>query len=127
MKKFQQKRRMRKVIYSTGTAVALLLVVFFLGRATLDVYEKARETKDRRLESLRRLDELKAEEAALREKLSALETERGIEETVREKFNVAKDDEEVIKLVDEAGAKEPATAAATMEEKTWWQRLFNNE
>jgi len=118
---------MRKVIYSTGTAVALLLVVFFLGRATLDVYEKARETKDRRLESLRRLDELKAEEAALREKLSALETERGIEETVREKFNVAKDDEEVIKLVDEAGAKEPATAAATMEEKTWWQRLFNNE
>lgn len=126
MKKFQQKRRVRKIVYSAGTAAVLIVVIFFLGNATLDVYEKARETKDRRLTSLRQLEELKQEEADLRAKLEALQTERGIEEAVREKFDVAKEGEEVIKLVDEEGVAEPAAAAAVVE-PSFWQRVFGGE
>jgi len=123
MQKFQEKRRIKKVVYSIGMVAILLGIVFWLGGAVFDVYEKAKITKDRRLDALSELEELKKTEAELRARIDTLLNERGIEEAVREKFDVAKEGEKVIKIIDTQDIH--ATDQSETEEIPWWKKFWD--
>lgn len=117
---FRKKRQLKRILYSTGALVVLGVIVFSLGHATWDVYQKAKLTDERRQEALNELARLKKQEATLKEQLQRLQTDRGIEEEVRTKFNVAKEGEKVVTITSpQNGEGSGASQAAP-----WWKRIF---
>lgn len=101
MREFQEKQKMKNRIYSKTSIVIALIMVVLISRGVLSVYAKE---KDSRME-LALLEKKKAE---LGDRLARvtmnndrLKTEEGIEAEIRSKYDVVKQDEEVIVVVDE--------------------------
>ncbi len=86
--------------------ILMLLALVFVGvRGVWGVYKKERESRMLRAETEMQLAELKIREADLRRDMAALKSERGIEEVLREEYELAKEGEGVIVIVD---STEPA-------------------
>ena len=97
---FHEKRRFKRLLYSKVTLVILGFIVIWLAFAVWSMYKKERDTRLRRIEQKEVLNELEGREESLREEIERLSTERGIEQEVRSKFEVGKDGEEMIIIVD---------------------------
>ncbi len=101
MREFQEKQKIQKRIYSKTSILIVLVVVIFIFRGVLSVYAKER---DSRME-LSLLEKKKAELSDRLARVSAnndrLKTEEGIEAEIRSKFDVVKQGEGVIVVVDE--------------------------
>lgn len=117
---FRKKRQLKRALYSTGAIAILVVVVFFLGHATWDVYQKAKMTDGKRQEALTELIRLQKQEAILQDQLKRLQTARGLEEEVRTKFNVAKEGEKVVTIVSPQNGEGGGAPQAA----PWWKRIF---
>lgn len=98
---FHEKRRFRNVFYAKTTLLFLCVVILVLVYAAFGAYQKETETHKRWKERATVLDELRGREAALQAELERLDTDKGIESEIRNKFDVAKDGEQVIVIVDD--------------------------
>jgi len=78
----------------------LLLLVFAAMRGVWGVYKKEQDSRALRIESETQLAELKSREGDLRQDIAALRSERGVEEVLREEYELAKEGEGVIVIVD---------------------------
>lgn len=119
---FYEKRRFRRLLYSKVTLIILALLVVWLFFVVLSMYQKERDTRLRRVEQREVLNELEAREESLREEIERLSTERGIEEEVRSKFEVGKEGEEVIIIVDNPDAEDTSKKET---KKSFWQKVFS--
>ena len=119
---FHEKRRFRRFIYSKATLVILGLIVIWLIFVVWNMYQKERDTRLKRIEQREILDELREREVSLSEEIERLSTERGIEEEVRSKFEVGKEGEEIVVIVDKP---EEENASETNLKKTFWEKIFS--
>lgn len=97
---FHQKRKIRRFLYSPLTLVPLAIVVFFLWSSVWNVYTKERETRVKREMKTAELHLLKTSTASLEAEIERLSNERGKEEEIRSKFEVARENEHVVVIVD---------------------------
>jgi len=97
---FQQKRKVRKVLYSRLTIFLLLVIVLFLVRATYHIYTTEKMSADNYAAVLRNFNDLKTRQAMLGSQIDKLSTESGQEEEIRSKFSVAKPGEAVVMVID---------------------------
>ena len=88
--------------------LVLILVLIFLSRATYNVYTKARESAENLARVNGALAETQARKESLVKQTAKLNTEQGKEDEIRHKFQVAKEGEKVIVVIDDETA-EPAT------------------
>jgi cell division protein FtsB len=97
---FQEKKRVRKALYSKPVLIGLVLALAGLAHATWGVYGKYLDTS--RNEALAEKDEatLKARAEALQANIARLSTRQGKEEEIRTKYGFTKDGEGVIVIVD---------------------------
>lgn len=100
--------------------VSLVCLLLFLSWAVWGVYGKYQEAKARKALLSGDYAQMVAREEALREKLDHLKTERGMEEEIRAKFQVAKPGEEVIVLLGED--QEPTT---TPRARSVWESILD--
>jgi cell division protein FtsB len=121
MRELQQKQRMKRRLYSTPALILLAFITFLFVRGTYVVLEK-------KSESARSVELLNEKAIALRQKqveladnIEALKTSEGIEREVKEKYNVAKEGERVVILVD----REATTTDNTAVSKPWWQKAWS--
>jgi len=119
---FHEKRKFKKLLYSRPTLIILGLLVIWLSFNVFSMYKKERDTRLRRIEQREILDELENREASLREEIERLNTERGIEEEVRSKFEVGREGEEVIIIVD---SPDEVDTVKNSKEKSFWQKVFS--
>jgi len=89
--------------------------------ATWGVFEKYRETKIKKEAVLTKLRELETHRNAISKEANRLETEHGVEQELREKYNVAKEGEGVIVILDPHNIKEEDRA-----EKNKVSNFFGN-
>ena len=97
------KGRFEKIFIRIGLWVVIVMLVaavLFMGVAVWDVREKELSARHDKLQAESQFNALKERYEALKERTARLETERGVEEELRERFLVAKEGEEVIILVD---------------------------
>lgn len=104
MREFQErkemKRKIHRRIYSKTTLFILLCVLILTARGVINVYSKERESRrDLERVKLQRV-QLSARAASVRESGDRLKTPDGIETEIRSKFDVAKEGEGVIVIVD---------------------------
>lgn len=98
----------------------LVCLVLFLSWAVWGVYGKYQEAKARKTLLSGDYSHMVAREEALKEKLDHLKTERGMEEEIRAKFQVAKPGEEIIVLLGED--QEPTT---TPQARSMWESILD--
>jgi cell division protein FtsB len=103
---FYEKRRLKGLLFSKITAGIVFALALFLCVSAYDRYVAEKETRDKRLERAAELAKVKQKTAALEARVEYMESERGIEEAIRQQFDMAMPGEEVVVIVDEAAAKD---------------------
>jgi cell division protein FtsB len=114
---FQQKRQVKKVIYSKVFLVILFISVIFLGRATYNIYNKSKLSSKSYNETKKDYESLKARKDMLDSEINRLKTDSGMEEEIRSKFNVAKPGETVVVVID--GSSSTSTNANNSKGGFW--------
>lgn len=100
MFEFYEKRKVKRLLYTWPVVVFLCIPVGYLVSVAWSAYAKERETSANTIAATTELEKLKLREVALQTELERLSTERGIEEEIREKFEVGKPGEHAIVIVD---------------------------
>jgi hypothetical protein len=101
MREFEQKQKIRKRIYSKFTIVILLIILFFVFKGTFEIWQKERQSKATLKVEEERFYELEKRKELLNSKIEYIDSEVGKEELVREKFNVAKEGEKEVFIINE--------------------------
>lgn len=102
--------------------VGLIVAVVIAAGAVWNVYQKERGSRERRLEAENQLHDLKAREVRLTADIAALQSERGLEEVLRDQYEVAKEGERLLIIVEPASS---APSRATSSVLQWFQGLFH--
>lgn len=109
MLEFQEKKKLRNILYSKVTLLALFVVLIFIARATLSVYYKQKASGENLAKAKEEVAELEKREKTLNFEIERLKTEKGTEEEIRKKFMVGKVGEQVIVIVDDDKASKDGT------------------
>ncbi|MEI7513153.1 MAG: septum formation initiator family protein [bacterium] len=117
---FTDKQKIRKICYSKVTIAILILFVIMLIPGVYGIYTKVSESSKDRKAVEHELVDLEAREKMLLEKVERGNTDRGQEEQIREKFNLAKEGESVIVLVEK-----PVPASTTVNEANVFKAMWN--
>ncbi len=119
MLEFHERRKLKQLLYSKVTLLVLGIVVVFLIVSVFEVYGKERQARMRRAEQERVLADLREREEALKTELDRLGSARGIEEEIRSKFEVGREGEGLIVIVDA-----PDETAPPEPQKGLWERFL---
>lgn len=113
MREFEQKKKIKSRLYSKITIIILGLIFLLLAKACFSVYQKQRDTKEKLTRAEAALTELSDRRTNLQEETARLQSSEGIEEEIRRKFQVSKEGEKVIVIVDDQKDQNmPATSTS---------------
>lgn len=104
------------VIFLAG--VLVVLIAISLGK----LIKKSVETRQVRDQYAQKLEELQKQEEDLFQNLEYLDTERGMEEAIRERYPVTREGEELVIIVD---APSEEAAEEEVAKQNFFQRLFD--
>lgn len=117
---FQERKKIRKILYSKLSLLALLALFLVVANGAWNIYQKATIARAERDRAERSLADLAARTTELQASLARLESERGIEEDVRQKFTVARPGEDVVVIVDDGTKKSENSEAG---QQGFWARI----
>jgi cell division protein FtsB len=100
MKQWKGKNKY-KFWHSPLSLIALFCLLVLFSYNMVGLIQKERETNKNKILELNKIDELHKREALLSKDIEKLNTEVGIEESVRDKFQVVKPGEKMVVIVDE--------------------------
>ena len=121
MRELERRQKFKKRIYSFPSLIILVILLAFLIKGTWSIMNKKLESeqyvKNLKLES----QQLEERQKNLEEDINYLKTEEGIDEEIKERFNVSKAGEKVVIIVD------PKLVATSTEESSeiWYKRIWN--
>ena len=121
MREFQEKKRVKHILYSRTSVVILFFLILFFANAAWKVYEKERESAANAVRAQNELQRLKDREQVLTREIARLSTDQGIEEEIRSKYSVSKKGEQLLVIID----KEKATTTPEEAPQGWWQRFLS--
>jgi cell division protein FtsB len=121
MMEFQQKRQVKRILYSRTTLVVLGVIIVLLINSVWGVYKKRAISKENLNKAQASLDNLLAREETLSNEIDRLKSTAGVEEEIREKFGLVKPGEEVIIVVD---AESKLTDENMVENRNFWQKMI---
>ncbi len=125
---FHEKRKIRKILYSKIFIGGVFIVAGFI---LLSAYERFTIEREMALKLRDRIDELEALEVratSLGGRVEHLRNERGIEEELRNRFDVVKEGEQVVVIIDDETPK-PISASssngtsAETKEKSFFEKI----
>lgn len=117
---FQQKNKLRNLLFSKFFLVLLFIVFIFLAYSTFSVYLKMKESSDKKQKVINEMIVLEEKNRLLENKINELNSPSGIEREIRDKFAVAKNGEKVVVIVED----KESTSTEVYKEKTTWQKVL---
>ncbi|MBI2612442.1 hypothetical protein HYW59_01340 [Candidatus Kaiserbacteria bacterium] len=101
--------------------VALFVLVVFAAAGVWGVYQKEQESAERRAEAEAARTDLEERQGQLSADIERLESDRGLEEALREQYSLAERGEQLIVIVDTAATSIEATSTS----RGWLGRIFH--
>jgi len=120
---FRTKSRLRRIVYSKGMVLALLVLLFLFAEGAWGMYKKQAEATAKENISVDTLSALKAREEGLVKDINRLKSERGVEEEIRSRFMVAKEGENVM-IVSKPEKPNGGASIVVPAVPDWKQRLM---
>jgi len=96
----REKQFIKTYVFGRVGTMVLLVLVIFMAHSTWRIYQKAQYAKEARDNARARLEALREREAVLAVEIERLESPRGLEEDLRQKFDVGRENEHVIVFID---------------------------
>lgn len=100
MKEYQEKQKIRKIIYSNWSFAALFVILTALAFSTGKVYIKSRNAVLKNKEIRENLAALEGKQFELGSEIKQLQSESGAEKEIRKKFNMSKPGEKILMIID---------------------------
>lgn len=119
---FQQKKKIKKILYSPIVLLILAIIFVMLLRGVWGVYKKSQISYENLEREKNELNKLMAREKTLNSSIEYLKTEQGIEDEIRTKFRAVKDGEQVAVIINE-GTTTPVSVATST--PSFWYKLFH--
>jgi len=122
MLNFYQKRSWRTVLYSPITLTFLMMISLYLAYVTYNRYVIEREMSSRQLDAENELKTLEQRRDTLQKKVDYLSNDRGIEAEMRRNFDVAREGEKVVIILDDEIATnniEPLSSITPTTTRPW--------
>jgi cell division protein FtsB len=110
---FHEKRKIRRVIYSKVSIGFVFIVALVIGVSVYERFVVEREMAVKLGERSEELETLKTRAALLESKVDHLRNERGIEEELRSRFDVVREGEQVVIILDDQHANSKEKTANT--------------
>lgn len=108
----------QRTLYSWPALALLVLVSILLVRGTWSMYTKYRDAKERTQVAASELAAVQERKVLLQGQLERIKTSNGVEEELRHKFDVAREGEHLVVIVDKEVTPETPTSTPTL-----WQRV----
>ena len=125
MANFQKKKdNNRKLIQSKPVLVFLIILTVFLIYNVIGLFIKREETEKNKEIAQNKIIELQKQKEKLTSDIEKLNTEKGLEESIRDKFGLAKDGENMIVIVDDASASIPSTENGKKGFFSFFKKIF---
>lgn len=119
---FHQKRKLKTVFGSRVTQGVILVVAFFILLSAYNRYLIAREMAERRATVESEISTLEERREILETQVQYLSNERGIESEMRRQFDIAREGEQVVIILeDENAAEAEATTTTNQKERAWYR------
>ncbi len=115
------KRIFSRIVLWAGIVLALALLLYFAS-VTWRVYTKERQARQAHLDEVGALSTLQARQQFLTAELNALGTSRGVERVIRERYDVAKNGEQVLILTN--SPRGTAGSAGNASPQSLWDRIL---
>jgi cell division protein FtsB len=120
---FHQKRKMKTVFGSRFTQSILIIVSFFVIMSAGNRYMIAREMAERRSAAELEIQALQDRRETLEAEVQYLSNERGVEAEMRRQFDIAREGEQVVIIIEdenESGQNEAIEATSTPS-RAWYR------
>lgn len=117
---FQERKKIRKIVYSKVSLVVLGILLLVTADGAWNIYQKASIARAERGRAERALTDLQDRTTELEASLARIQSERGVEEDIRQKFTVARPGEDVVIVVDDITQKSENSEAGS---KSIWARI----
>lgn len=123
---YVEKRKMRSILYSPWAVAILFVLVFVSVRAAWGMYRTYGEASLKRDEAERSLAAVVERTHQLEKETARLSSERGLEEEIRNRYMVARENEKVIIVTDapKDDALSPSLPVPPSAKGHWWDFLF---
>lgn len=118
---FQEKKKIRSIIYSKLFLLALFLFIVWLGFSINSIYKKYSISREAANKAAIQVEELEKRELDLRKKVDGLESTIGVENEIRNKYLMNKDGEKTVVLIEDELST--VTSSTTVDGKSWWRRF----
>jgi cell division protein FtsB len=112
MREFQERRVLRRIVFSGFSFVFLASILAFLVYSTAKIYIRSRNAQEANNLIEQEIEFLKAEKAELEASVKRLQTETGAEEEIRSKFPVQKPGEKTVVIIEEENKNNLPTSAS---------------
>lgn len=89
-----------RILYSRWFIAALIILVALAGRAAFKVYGRYQDSRATLALAEKELAIMEDKKTALQKEIAKLKTEEGIEKEIRKKYQVTKDSEQLIVILD---------------------------
>ena len=119
MLEFQEKKKLRNILYSKITLIAIFVLLVFVVRATFSIYYKQKVSGENLSKAREEITELEKREKMLNSEIDRLKTDKGTEEEIRKKFMVGKAGEQVIVIVDDNKTNKNGADANDKKKSIW--------
>ena len=110
---FHEKRKIRTIVYSKVSIGIILCLTVFLGISVFERFTVEREMAGKLEDKKQELETLKLRAEALESDVEHLKNERGIEEELRSRFDVVKEGEQVVVILDGENNREQKLPTST--------------
>ena len=128
MRDFHERKKLRHFLHSPVLSAILFVMVLLLLKSNYSVYKTNQTARINREEADKKLVALQDRSARLTDALLKLGTDRGIEEELRDKYQVMKIGEEVLVVVDSPNMvtqTESVAEASANRGVGLWQRVMS--
>ncbi len=124
MREFQKPQPKRRLIHTTPALLILALLLLFFVYNILGLIRKNSETKENKVRAQVENAKLLDQQAHLEADMKELETDRGTEQVIREKFGVVKKGEGVVVVVDETPEAKTGEEKGKSSLTNFFKKLF---
>lgn len=100
MQHFRKKQQFKRRLYSKLVLILLFVALLFVAHGTWGIFQKARQSKQLLERAQAEKAELAEKQAAIEYRIDRMKTQTGIEEEIRSKFDVAREGEQLIVIVE---------------------------
>ena len=119
MRELEQRRNPIRLLSLRLFTVGLLIILFALVKGVWGIYQKERETYEGRYRAEQELEALGDREARLQTDIARLRSPAGVEEALRQQFDMGKEGEGMVVIVDRPAAEEPQESIDLKTTSTW--------